>query len=223
VPDRPVFSVIVPTCGRKSLDRAIKRLRQQDEGDIEVIVIGDGYQPGAERIVRRAGRRWPGIRYYETEPTYSWGNSQRMLGMERAEGRYLLFLDDDDLTARGAFASMRAAVHEHPGSPLIFRMRRDKGIIWTDRELRIANVSTQLFLVPNTPAKLGSWLTRDRRESDLDFIQECVERQGGPIWRHEIIALQNAPPRWRVLIRAHIVARLKRLHPGTIGRRRLHG
>lgn len=192
---RPLFSVIVPTCGRQSLRRTLRRLRAEDRGDIEVVVVGDGPQPGAEEITRGESARWPSLRYLETEPTGSWGNAQRMAGIEQAKGRYLVFMDDDDLTKRGAFGAIREAVRSTPDRVLLFRMRYlDGRVLWRDQVVELGNVSTQQVVVPNQPGKVGSWLTEDRYTSDFDFITECVQLQGEPVWRPEVVALIGALP-----------------------------
>src|SRR5215471_12210566 len=147
---RPLFSVIVPTCGRNSLRRALRRLRTEDRGDIEVLVVGDGPQPTAEEITRSESARWPSLCYLETEPTGNWGNAQRMAGIEHAKGRYLVFMDDDDLTNRGAFDAMRAAIRSNPDRILLFRMRYlDGKTLWRDEMIEQGNVSTQQVVVPN--------------------------------------------------------------------------
>lgn len=209
--DRPWFSVIVPTSGRESLRRTLRRLRAEDRGDIEVLVVADGHQPTAAKIARRKAARWRALRYFETEPTRNWGNAQRMVGIDHARGRYLCFIDDDDVTKRGAFRIIREAVQAHPDRIILFRMKYLRGtILWREPRLAHGNVSTQQIVVPNLPGKVGSWLTQDRRDSDFDFIRECVELQGEPVWRPEVIALV-APLGSRIIGRANLRAAFERL------------
>jgi hypothetical protein len=159
---------------------------------MEVIVVGDGPQPNARSIVEAIG--WEGMKYIEGPATGSSGNAQRMVGIDAAAGAYLVFIDDDDVHTRGAFAQIRRAVAENPQRVLIFQMRREGQLYWGigHPELWEGNVSTQCFVVPNLPGKVGSWLTRDRYASDFDFISECVALQGEPVWCPGVIAL--SPP-----------------------------
>ena len=53
----------------------------------------------------------------------------------------------------GAIATMRNAAAD---VPVIFRMDDPlHGVIWREPEIKWANVSTQMYVVPNVPEKLG--------------------------------------------------------------------
>ena len=189
------FSVIIPTSGRASLRRTLRRLRREDEGDIEVIVVADGARPRAEAIALGEAKAWPAIRYSEGPLTRNWGNAQRMLGIQQASGRYLMFIDDDDVTKRRAFSVIRRAVQTNPSRMILFRMKRHGEKLWSRPEVAFGNVSTQQIVLPNLPGRVGSWLTNDRYQSDLDFIVECAALQGEPIWDRHVIAIVD-PFRW---------------------------
>lgn len=185
----PTFSVIIPTRGRPTLERTLARLDREVERDVEVIVVTDGRQPVAEAVVAKH----PNVKLVEGPMTGRWGNAQRQLGIGLTRGRYLLFIDDDDVHTRHAFRHLRAAVARWPGQIVIFQMRRDGRVLWRRRELAVENVGTPMFVVPNSAGKLGSWVaTGERYESDIDFIRGCVALQGEPVWVHRVIAL--APP-----------------------------
>jgi hypothetical protein len=116
--------------------------------------------------------------------------------VERAAGTHLVFMDDDDLFASGAFATMRSFATTHPDRIGIFRMRLDDDrVIWTDPEVRGGNVSSQMFCVPNIPGKLGRWDHGRERAADYAFIAETVRLQGEPVFRPEIIALYDSAMR----------------------------
>jgi len=186
--DRPRFSVIVATAGRPTLQRTLERLRRQNRGDIEVLVVTDGEQPLAEEISRALG-----VLLIRGPRTHRWGHAQRQLGITVARGEYLLFIDDDDVHTRRAFVHVRRAIDRNPGRIFLFRMRRHGEVLWRKQRLEHGNVGTPEFAVPNSPGKLGSWVATDERyESDFDFISGCVALQGDPLWDEHVIAL--APP-----------------------------
>jgi glycosyltransferase involved in cell wall biosynthesis len=89
--DVPLFSVVVPTRNRPELlQQAIESVAAQSLTDWELIVVDDASDPTAEiprngriRMVRLATRGGPG--------------SARNAGVAAASGRYIAFLDDDDL------------------------------------------------------------------------------------------------------------------------------
>lgn len=92
-------SIIVPTIGRSSLNRAIFSILDQelDQADFEVIVVNDSGQPLTDF-------EWtdsPRVRVLNTnrrERSYA-----RNSGAAVARGKYLAFMDDDDWYLSGAF------------------------------------------------------------------------------------------------------------------------
>jgi len=165
----PTLSIIVATQGRKTLKRTLRSIaRQLQQGD-EVLVLCDDSGDA--------------------------GDTPRMKAMPRARGTYLTFIDDDDVYAPGALDAMRRFAREHPGRIGIFKMRHPVGTThWREGEpvLRYANVSTQTFLVPNVPGRLGRWQAGRPRPGggvyagDYVFITETVELQGEPVFVDEV-------------------------------------
>lgn len=163
--DRDVtFSILVPTSGRRSVAATLASITEQLE-------------PGDEVIVRCSRDN-------------DFGHSARQSMMERAKGTHLLFMDDDDQFARGAIATMRAFARENPGRIGIFRMRYlDGRVLWAEPVLRMRNLGTPTFCVPNVPGKLGRWESPAYpRVADWEFICATVELQGEPIFREEVVA-----------------------------------
>jgi hypothetical protein len=191
--ERVTFSAIVPTTGRRSLRATLASIAEQLE-------------PGDEILVRcsRSG---------------DFGDAARQSLMERARGTHLVFMDDDDQFARGAFAVMRRFARENPGRVGIFRMRYlDGRVLWREPSLERANVSTQMFCVPNVAGKLGSWadsppLTsgsgRRYDVADFDFIARTVRLQGDAVFREEVVAHIRADRRPLVRLLQRAVAPIK--------------
>ena len=157
------FSVIVPTAGRKTL-----------LGTLDSIV--GQLEPGDEVIVRASRDE-------------DFGNAARQSVIERAKGTHLVFMDDDDQFARGAFRTIRRFAEEHPNRIGIFRMRYDNGLsLWTEPVVRLGNVGTPMFCVPNS-GKLGSWRAGGiPRHGDFEFLRGTIALQGEPLFRPEIVA-----------------------------------
>lgn len=195
------FSVIVPTRGRRSLAATLDSIAEQ-------------LQPGDEVLARCTRDE-------------DFGNAARQSLIERAAGTHLVFIDDDDQLARGALATMRRVAEEHPERVAIFRMRYlDGRVLWRDPVLRERNVSSQMFLVPNVPDKLGRWESPDYpRMADWSFISETVRLQGEPLFREEIVAHirsdRRALPRALKRLAAPFSEARYRLSPRTRLRRAL--
>lgn len=198
----PTLSIVIPTKGRRSLRRTLESIRPQLGAGDEVVIVADeaGNVARARRIHRDVSAGDPRFVYAEKpheEP--GTGDAQRNHGMQIASGTHLAFIDDDDVYTAGALAAMRAAACDRPA---IFRMEYGKGRafskperrLWQVPELHYGNVSTQMFLVPNEPAGLGTWEPLPESWNpawggDFMFIRGCVEKLGAPVWREEIVAL----------------------------------
>jgi hypothetical protein len=182
------FSIIVPTCGRPSLERTLQSISDQVlvEGD-ELLLVTDGPQPLAAALIAASGL--PG-RCVETPVSRDLGASQRNQGMKLATGDYLLFMDDDDIFSPGAFATIRAALRTSPGLPHLFRMRyaADGRVLWDGRTVAFGNIGTPMIVFPNLPG-LRPW---DRWDGhDYRFVADNLPLwpSGSLVWRKEVIAI----------------------------------
>jgi glycosyltransferase involved in cell wall biosynthesis len=155
------FTIIVGTAGRKTLRRTLKSITSQLE-------------PGDELFLLR-------------DDSGDAGDTPRNQTMHRAAGSHLLFMDDDDVYVPGAFAKMRRFADDNPGRIGIFRMESTTGPKrWRVPRLENRNVSTQIFLVPNVPGKLGVWEHRGTVHGDYTFIEETARLQGEPVFVDEV-------------------------------------
>ena len=155
------FTIIVGTAGRKTLRRTLKSITSQLEPGDELFLIRDDSGDA--------------------------GDTPRNQTMHRAAGSHLLFMDDDDVYVPGAFAKMRRFAEENPGRIGIFRIEYTTGPKrWRVPELKNRNVSTQIFLVPNVPGKLGVWEHRGTVHGDYTFIEETARLQGEPVFVDEV-------------------------------------
>lgn len=95
----PMVSVIVPTLNRPvELRQALASIAGQvgiDVSDLEVIVVNDGGAP-INPVIAEARDRGPVV-VSVTHPRRLGLPSARNTGLERARGRYVAFLDDDDV------------------------------------------------------------------------------------------------------------------------------
>jgi len=157
------LSVIVASGGaRPTLGRTLDSIRSQLSLEDECIVVIDALAP--------------------------WGHSSRNRAMTWAKGEHLAFMDDDDHYLDGAFDIIRRAIAEDPDAIHVFRCRWPNGMLIPtpgDDELRLGNVSTQCFVVPNK-APLGLWT--DEYAGDWGFISATAKHH--PVrWHEECIAL----------------------------------
>ncbi len=91
----PKVSIIIPfNNGKKYLNKCLKNIREILYYDLEIILIDDFSNDKSEEIAKRYTEL--NLKYYyTTEKTIGVGNA-RNLGIEKANGKYIMFLDVDD-------------------------------------------------------------------------------------------------------------------------------
>lgn len=110
----PDVTVVIPTRNRREmLLRAVRSCDEAAGGTaVEVIVVDDGCTDGSVEAVRE---RHPAVAVLTGRTTGNRGRA-RNDGLERARGRFVKFLDDDDWLEPGALAAEVAlAEHEDAG------------------------------------------------------------------------------------------------------------
>jgi glycosyltransferase involved in cell wall biosynthesis len=172
------LSIIVPTTGRDSLrDTLASLVAQPLRVEDEVIVVG-----GSVAAVK--GYR---VRHLPCEPGGHFGCEERMQGIAASTGTHLAFLDDDDVWMPETRAVIARAVQTAPDRPHLFRMVYPSGrLLWARPRLKSGNVSTQMIVVPNDPARLGCWTIR--REGDYDFLRTMRWPRRDILWHTDVIA-----------------------------------
>lgn len=115
----PLVSVILPTYNRAGLVRqAVASVRAQTLDDWELLVLDDGSTDDTSRLAAEWCAADPRIRYV---PLPHRGRSAaRNAGIAVASGRYIAFLDSDDLFLPEKLARSIAALEGHPASGLLY-------------------------------------------------------------------------------------------------------
>jgi glycosyltransferase involved in cell wall biosynthesis len=114
--DRPLVSIIVPVYnGERYLAEAIESVLAQTYRPIEIIVVDDGSTDRTADVARS---------FSETVRCYSQPNSgcgaARNTGIQRAQGRFLAFLDADDLWVKEKLSVQMPVLEATPGLDIVF-------------------------------------------------------------------------------------------------------
>lgn len=108
-PPQPQVSVIVPVYNQERyLEECISSIRRQTLAEWECLIINDGSSDSSGEIARRFSEADSRIRYFEQKNRGV--SSARNLGMRRASGRYLCFVDGDDFID-AAFLEFPEGIH----------------------------------------------------------------------------------------------------------------
>lgn len=95
----PLVSIIIPTFNRSVLlKETLINLIEQDYTSWEAIVVDDGSESDIIRITRQYASLDERISFYERPNFYPKGASgSRNFGLSKAKGKYIQWLDDDDM------------------------------------------------------------------------------------------------------------------------------
>jgi glycosyltransferase involved in cell wall biosynthesis len=125
----PKVSVIVPTYDRlPMLKEAVDSVLAQDFEDMELIVADDGSTDGTAKEMRRYGGR---VKLLQL-PANRGVSTARNKGILHARGKYIAFLDSDDLWVKGKLKIQTAFLDDNPHYPLCYTDE-----IWIRRGKRV--------------------------------------------------------------------------------------
>jgi len=110
-----IVSVIIPTYNRAGfISDAIQSVLDQTYNNIEIIVVDDGSTDSTKDVLNQFMNK---IHYYRTEnkgPAHA-----RNIGMKAASGKYIAFLDSDDLYLPWKLTLQVAFMEAHPEVGLV--------------------------------------------------------------------------------------------------------
>jgi len=162
----PTISVVIPTYNRSALvHEAIRSVLAQTFGDFEIIVVDDGSCDDTRSVVATFSDAR--LRYI-FKPNAGLA-AARNTGIELARGRFVSFLDDDDLYLPTCLAAHMALVRSQPqvgwtsGGYLMVDANGatlDEHRPWMSHAL---NMETWLFWCPTVPSSVmveRDWLLR---------------------------------------------------------------
>ena len=114
------FSVIIPTFRRnRELAEAIVSVQRQQGVTLEILVVDDCPNGGARTVVEDLNDTR--VTYLRNpKPTGGVPSVVRNLAWPRANGRFVHFLDDDDMVPDGHYAAAAATFADHPEIGLVF-------------------------------------------------------------------------------------------------------
>jgi glycosyltransferase involved in cell wall biosynthesis len=114
-PPRPEFSVVLPTRGDSPHLRAALRSALDCTGELEILLVHDRRE--GEASLPRELTADARVLLLESQPPGP--AAARNLGIERARGRLIALLDDDDLWLADHLRSAAAALAAHPSATLL--------------------------------------------------------------------------------------------------------
>ena len=199
VPANPAISVVVRTKERPALlAEALDSLASQELRDFEVVVVNDSEVALSDPA--STSRSPLAVRVVEAGPPH--GRSRALnVGVEAARGRWIAYLDDDDLFLPGHLATLLSAVTSEPGiratysDALLVRMVRRTDGTFEEVSRRPAfgrPFAPWRILWQNTVPLLcllhekGAWEEAGRFDESFDLFED---------WEFLVRLFRVAPPR----------------------------
>lgn len=121
--ERDKISVIVPVYNIMDwLPRCVESICGQTYSDLEIILVDDGSNDGTEKLVDELAEKDGRIRVFHKENGGS--SSARNLGISKAGGRWIGFVDSDDYIDSRMYERLMKCIEEHGVS--IAQVSRDE-------------------------------------------------------------------------------------------------
>ena len=97
--NNPLVSVVIPVYNcAEYIGECIDSVAEQTYDNIEIIVVNDGSKDGSENIIKDKRKRCHNILYYKQRNKGV--SAARNLGIKKARGEYITFVDGDDLVGK---------------------------------------------------------------------------------------------------------------------------
>ncbi len=176
----PLITVIIPTYNRKTIVlEAIKSALAQESKNYEVIVVDDGSSDGT--AVYLMSLNLP-ITILKKEN--GGVSSARNKGIKNAQGKYIAFLDSDDLWLPGILQAQVEYLESHLDTPLVYTDQyiEVEGKITDQTRFKKASVpeaqKTKFNLpgfVQHTPIHISSVMTRKDIFKEVGYFNESLQ------------------------------------------------
>ena len=117
MPQTPLISIVTPSFNQgKFIRRTIDSVLTQDFPNLEYIIIDGGSTDGSQAIIQEYQDR---LAYWESVPDRGQTDAINK-GFARASGKYLAWLNSDDIYQPGALSEAVAYLEAHPEAGMVY-------------------------------------------------------------------------------------------------------
>ncbi|MDO4487904.1 MAG: glycosyltransferase family 2 protein [Eubacteriales bacterium] len=120
----PKFSIIIPVYNmEKYLMRALMSIKEETFTDYEVLIVDDGSTDKSPQMIDEFAAK--DERFIPVHKPNGGVASARNMGLDRASGEYILFVDPDDKIEKGALTVLGEGIDKHSPGLIIFGTYND--------------------------------------------------------------------------------------------------
>lgn len=110
-----LISIITPVYNRESLIRiSIESLLSQTYTNWEMLIVDDGSTDNTVNVIREYAQKDQRIKLFKRNRLPKGGNTCRNIGLENAQGEYVIFLDSDDKLMPFCLEKRMGVVSQNP-------------------------------------------------------------------------------------------------------------
>lgn len=169
--DAPTVSVVMAVYNRSNILRfVIDSLRAQTRTDWELIAVGDACTDDSGDVVEAYGD--PRLHWVNLPQNTGEQSGSNNEGLRRARGRYIAFLNHDDLWLPNHLEVLLAAIEE-TGADLVFSLL---AVVQPDGPSILRGASPTGFYEPTMSVPASAWLLRRElvdRVGPWRFYRQC--------------------------------------------------
>lgn len=157
-----MISVIIPAYNvEKTIENAVKSIVDSAmDGDVEIIIVENGSTDNTLEIAIKLKKTYKSIMVYQSQKGVSYA---RNLGIEKANGEWICFVDADDLLCKDAFRFYYDEIKENDADLYFFSYKKNnKLIIMEENEKKSMKKYICMFL-ENPTKYLTVWAKLFRR------------------------------------------------------------
>ena len=182
--DNPFFSIIIPVYNRAEMvSKTIQSVLQQEITDFELILIDDGSSDKSLEVIRKIAET--DIRIQIIALSENKGRCfARNTGLKNAQGKWICYLDSDDIYEKNHLESIRQLILENPSyscfsqnSCILGEETMNKNSIQSN-EIKFSDVLKKNLFVPNQICHIKEigvkWLEEVSYSEDLLFVREIL-------------------------------------------------
>lgn len=190
-----LVSIIIPVFNRKALVKeTLQSLLYQTYQNWEAIVVDDGSTDGSFELLKEFEKKDHRIKSYQRDRFPKGAQVCRNLGIDRAKGEFVVFLDSDDLLANYCLEKRVSFMEENPTVDFavftVITFEKEPGdlnILWN-----VFNEKDDLqrFLSSDSPWQTSSPIWRKNFLKQIRWDEDCISGQD---WDFHIRALSLEP------------------------------
>lgn len=158
----PFVSVVIPTHNRKkSVERLIRSIVKSTYKNWEIIIIDDASNDGTYNHLRSKFRNRKILVFKNKRNLFTGGT--RNVGQKKSKGKYILFIDDDNVVDKNMIQEMVKTFYADPYigevGPVNYSFNKKNKIFWTRTARNMW--TTKTYHVTKIPRSKKFWETPD--------------------------------------------------------------